>query len=305
MASSCSASPMRSLEVRRAGIAHPFGDDRSVQQPWPSAFTAEETDPFLMCDDYTFEAEGVAQHEDEFPVDWHPHRGIDVVSYIKRGRGRHADSLGNRVVFDTPGMQWMSCGSGVYHAEGGATPAGEVRDGFQIWVNVPALNKMDDPRYGTAGPSDLPLVELASGAFVRVLAGRLDSLDAQGPFLTAQPVLMLDLELQPGAQVSLPLPGTFDTCFVYAYRGAGAVAGTRLSAQHAMCLDASDAAARLVTLVADDVGVEGLGVLLFAGPIVMNTQAQIEETFRELRSGDFPPKRVPWNYRRAAAKNDH
>lgn len=69
-------------------------------------------------------------------VDWHPHRGMDILSYIKTGLGRHGDSMGNRETFATPGMQWISCGSGIEHAEGGGTAAGKVTKGFQLWINV-------------------------------------------------------------------------------------------------------------------------------------------------------------------------
>ena len=77
--------------------------------------------------------EGVVQHEDDFPIDWHPHRGFDICSYFKTGVGRHGDSLGNRETFSTPGMQWVSCGSGIEHAEGGGTPEGEMMSGFQLY----------------------------------------------------------------------------------------------------------------------------------------------------------------------------
>merc|ERR1739841_248215 len=121
------------------------------------------------------------------------------------------------------GMQWMSCGSGVEHAEGGATPAGEGRDGFQIWVNAPASRKMDDPRYGTATPEMLAPIELARGALVRLLAGKLG--DARGPFATAQHVQMLDFELQPDVSIEYSVPAGLDSCFVYAYWGAGILSG--------------------------------------------------------------------------------
>merc|ERR1719282_625583 len=115
----------------------------------------------------------------------------------------------------------MSCGSGVEHAEGGATPAGEVRDGFQIWINVPASRKMDNPRYGTVSPSMLTPIELNPGASVRLLAGELGA--ARGPFQTVQDIQMLDFELRPNASIEHTVPVGFNSCFVYAYRGVGTV----------------------------------------------------------------------------------
>jgi redox-sensitive bicupin YhaK (pirin superfamily) len=147
--------------IVKEGITRPFGDARTVKQAFPAAINSHESDPFLMCDYFDVtESKGKAQHDDDFPVDWHPHRGFDIASYLKTGIGRHGDSLGHRGTFDTPGMQWMSTGSGVEHAEGGANDKGQLIQGFQIWINVPAQHKMDDPRYGTVPTKDLPLVQI-------------------------------------------------------------------------------------------------------------------------------------------------
>merc|ERR1719399_1377949 len=105
-----------------------------------------------MCDEFGPTAsKGKAVNDDEFPIAFHPHRGQDLLTYLVAGVGRHADSMGNRGSFVAPGIQWMSAGSGIEHAEGGGTPTGEIMHGFQIWVNVPSVNKMDDPKYGIDG----------------------------------------------------------------------------------------------------------------------------------------------------------
>jgi quercetin 2,3-dioxygenase len=98
------------LASRPAQIAHPTGDPNfSVMQPFPSAFPAEESDPFLMCDFFgPTPSEGVILDPDRFPIGWHPHRGMDILTYMIEGIGRHADSLGNRADFSSPGMQWIS-----------------------------------------------------------------------------------------------------------------------------------------------------------------------------------------------------
>ncbi|CAK4077914.1 unnamed protein product, partial [Aphanomyces euteiches] len=140
--------PMPLIRIANSGKVHPFGDDRTVNQAFPAGIPSEESDPYLMCDYLSMEAVGLASDPDHFPVNWHPHRGMDILSYWKAGVGRHGDSLGNRESFIAPGMQWMSCGSGVEHAEGGGTAEG-IEAGFQIWINVPASKKMDDPRSGT------------------------------------------------------------------------------------------------------------------------------------------------------------
>lgn len=84
---------------------------------------------------------------------------MDICTYLIEGIGRHGDSLGNREEFATPGIQWISVGSGIEHAEGGGTPAGVNMQGFQIWINVPAENKMDDPSYGTHSPGEIPVID--------------------------------------------------------------------------------------------------------------------------------------------------
>jgi hypothetical protein len=105
--------------ITKHGITYPFGDDRSVFQAFPAGIPSKESDPFLMCDYFNMiESNGKAKNDDDFPIGWHPHRGFDIASYLKTGIGRHGDSLGNRESFNTPGMQWISVGSGVEHAEG-------------------------------------------------------------------------------------------------------------------------------------------------------------------------------------------
>ena len=121
---------------------------------------------------------------------------MDIATYLRTGVGRHADSLGNRETFDSPGVQWMSVGSGVEHAEGGANDKGTLVQGFQIWINVPKERKMDDPRYGTVPSKDLPCVTLDGGpGTARVLAGH--ALGVKGPFLTVQDVQISPVQRKP------------------------------------------------------------------------------------------------------------
>lgn len=182
-----SAVAMKLIRVAKAGLTRPFGDERTVTQAFPSGVNKEDADPFLMCDFFNMPSDGEVSHEDEFPVNWHPHQGQTVVTYLKSGVGRHADSLGNREVFPTPGMQWMNCGSGVEHAEGGGNPKGTPQEGFQIWINMPGKRKFDDPTYGTEPPDSIPLLDAGSGsAKVRVLAGPFA--DRVGPMKALVPI---------------------------------------------------------------------------------------------------------------------
>ena len=114
-----------------------------------------------MCDFFdTTEQEGKAKHEDDFPIQWHSHRGFDIASYLKTGVGRQGDSLGNRETFETPGLQWISVGSGIEHAEGGANEKGQTMKDFQIRINIPSEHKMDDPDYGTVSNQDMAVVSM-------------------------------------------------------------------------------------------------------------------------------------------------
>lgn len=312
-----SAARMLVKAVRKSQVAYPTGrKDFAVMQPFPSAVTTEESDPFLMCDLFgPMLSSGVETNPDKYPVEWHPHRGMDIATYIIEGRGRHADSMGNRGFFDSPGMQWCSVGSGIEHAEAGGTPAGDNMTGFQIWINVPAARKMDDPRYGTVPPSALPVVSFPGGVSGRLLAGTLggDS-STVGPFQTVQELLMLDLTLPPSSAWELPLAPHLDSVMAFVYRGDAVVNGAPVP-QHSVAL--MDASGPARTLAISTQGVGGASVMVFAGvrlnqpvawhgPFVMTTDAEIKATVREYQSGAFPPVRVPWDYKRLAAfPRDH
>jgi redox-sensitive bicupin YhaK (pirin superfamily) len=264
----CTKAAMRFMAVQRVvprGVTHPFGDERSVRQAFPVAIPKEQADPFLMCDYFdSIESTGKANHEDEFPVNWHPHRGFDIASYLRSGTGRHADSLGNRETYETPGMQWTSTGSGVEHAEGGANDKGQRVQGFQIWINVPADKKMEDPRYGTVPTKDLPLLQVDSGVKARVLAG--EAWDVTGPFLTTQSVQMIDLELDSAATATLEVTDGLDTAMVYVYEGSLMRLNTKetIPTGSVVLLDASLDDVRGLELMASDAE-GGAKVLVFAG----------------------------------------
>eukprot|EP00122_Pirum_gemmata_P003366 Pgem_evm1s3044 len=300
--------------------AHPFGDHRSVDQAFPGAVTAEQADPFLMLDDFTgMPSGGLAKHEDEFPIDWHPHAGQDVLTYLKAGVGRHGDSLGHRETFKAPGMQWMAAGSGVYHAEGGGTPKGVDSYGFQIWVNVPSERKFDDPRYGTVPPEDMPLLELNDNSKARVLAGEFDYKEKGevkkviGEFKTTQPVLMVDFEIGANGSYEHNVASNLDNCMVYIYKGNGKIQGKEVKDHQVMRLDASSQTDRNLVFEA---GEKGLLAMVLAGkrinepikwhgPLVMNTAEQVQEKLKAVRAGTFPPVRVDWDFYTASANPEY
>lgn len=298
---------MAVASVRLAKKSYPTGNPKfSVMAALPQSH-AEESDPFLMCDYYEERSKGVAKHPDDFPIDWHPHRGMDLLSYLKQGVGRHGDSLGNREVFATPGIQWTSAGSGIEHAEGGGTPEGHNVEGFQIWVNVPSARKMDDPRYGTNPREDLPEIEYP-GVSARLLAGSLDG--HKGPFITVQDIQIIDFTFAPLASHRHSVPVALDNALFYVSKGSGTINGVDVCTNQVIRLDGSNPLHRGVSISSS---ASGLTVLCMAGkrlnqpiawhgPFVMTTHEEIRQTIAEYRRGTFLRKRAPWDFKVVATR---
>jgi len=298
------------LYVRDAHTAHPTGDPNfSVMQCMPSAVPEAESDPFLMCDEFgpTPSKGAYGNNTDEgFDVAWHPHHGMDILSYIVEGRGRHADSMGNRETFDSPGFQWISVGSGIEHAEGGGTPKGERTHGFQIWLRMPHARMEDDPRYGTVKPADIPVVKLDRGV-VRVIAGPLGGV--VGPAKFAVTVQMLDVELEAEAEWNYTCPDDMDNVIFYAFKGAATLNRTTLlRAQQVARFDTSGP--RKAFLKAGAGGYRGLVFtgkmlkekLFWHGPFVCSSRSNLQTCFEKYQRGQLPSKRVAWNYKDVRAK---
>ena len=243
-------------------------------------------DPFLMLDEF-----GTDRPEDYiagFPS--HPHRGFETVTYMLDGRMRHRDNHGNEGVLVPGAVQWMTAGRGIVHSEMPEQQAGRMR-GFQLWINLPASDKMSAPRYQEFGPERIPSVEPLPGVRVKVIAGRVG--ETEGPI--AQPAtapVYLDLEFPGDAEFvhSLP-PG--HAGFAYVYEGAariGADEGAQLQAHELAVLGQGDAV-RIA-------GQAGARVLLVAGrplrepvarygPFVMNTREEIIQAVEDFRAGRF------------------
>lgn len=298
------------LTVRDARVAHPTGDPNfAVMQCMPGAMPEEECDPFLMCDEVGPILSGGAYGNDTdegFSVPWHGHHGMEILSYVVDGVGRHADSMGNRETFD--GFQWISVGSGIEHAEGGGTPAGQYRHSFQIWLRMPVANMEDDPRYGTVSRADIPMVQLDMGkGKVRVIAGSLDGVI--GPARYAVNVQILDVELEAGAEWSYTLPSDMDNVMFYAFQGGANInESSILKAQQICRFDTSGPRAAAIRA-----GANGYRCLVFAGkmtqekivwhgPFVCSSRQNLMDCFRKYQMGDFPPKRVSWDYRDVTQK---
>ncbi|TWI03407.1 hypothetical protein IP90_01208 [Luteimonas cucumeris] len=247
-----------------------------------------ELDPFLLLDEF-----GTDRAEDYiagFPE--HPHRGFETVTYMLDGRMRHKDNHGNEGLLVPGSVQWMTAGRGLVHSEMPEQESGRMR-GFQLWVNLPAKEKMTDPRYQEFAPAQIPVASPAPGVSVKVIAGDVDGV--RGPIdQPATAPLYLDIALDAGAawQYALP-PG--HNAFVYLYEGDASVGEgdeARVLATHELgvlgggdllVLKAGAADARLI-LVA---GRPLREPVARHGPFVMNTRQELMQAFVDFQEGRF------------------
>jgi len=245
----------------------------------------EMLDPFLLLD--AFGSETGADYIGGFPD--HPHRGFETVTYMLAGRMRHRDNHGNSGLLVPGGAQWMTAGSGLIHSEMPEQEDGAMR-GFQLWVNLPARDKMSAPRYQDISPEQIPEIAPAPGVRVRVIAGELAG--AHGPVsgIATRP-LFLDIALAAGAALDVPLPAGHNG-FVYVFEGPGVSIGDSalglnelgvLGPGDGVRLAAGGEATRLI-LVAGQPLNEPVAKY---GPFVMNTREQIMQAVEDFRAGRF------------------
>jgi len=246
-----------------------------------------DMDPFLLLDE--FRSDQAGDYIAGFPD--HPHRGFETVTYMLAGRMRHRDSAGNSGLLVPGSVQWMTAGRGLVHSEMPEQEDG-LMWGFQLWVNLPARDKMTTPRYQDISAERIPEIALGAGAKARVLAGQLR--DTAGPVETgATAATYLDIHLAPGASCEESLGAPEDTAFVYVYEGqleAGTAGAATLLARGT--LGVLDAGSRL-RLAAGAAAAKCIVVagrplrepVARYGPFVMNTRAEIEQAFADFRAG--------------------
>ncbi len=246
-----------------------------------------DLDPFLLLDEF-----GTDKAEDYiagFPE--HPHRGFETVTYMLDGRMRHKDNHGNEGVLEPGAVQWMTAGRGIVHSEMPEQREGRMR-GFQLWMNLPAKDKMTAPNYQEFGSDKLPVVERA-GVQVKVIAGTLDGVSGPVRQPATAPVY-LDIRLDAGVDFALPLP-VGHSAFVYVYEGGVSVGVSREAATiHAqelavlgdgseVILQGREAQSRLI-LVAGRPLREPVARY---GPFVMNTREELHQAFADFQAGKF------------------
>jgi redox-sensitive bicupin YhaK (pirin superfamily) len=246
-----------------------------------------DLDPFLLLDEF-----GTDKAEDYiagFPE--HPHRGFETVTYMLDGRMRHKDNHGHEGVLEPGAVQWMTAGRGIVHSEMPEQREGRMR-GFQLWMNLPAKDKMADPNYQEFGGDRLPVVD-RPGVNVKIIAGQLDG--AVGP--VKQPATdptYMDIRLDAGVDFALPLP-MGHSAFIYVYEGSVSVGVSR----EAATINGQELA---VLGDGEEVRLQGRAsrsrAILVAGrplrepvarygPFVMNTREEIMQAFADYQSGKF------------------
>ena len=292
--------------VKRIAQSQPTLEGAGVKLRRAFGFGAtDEFDPFLLLDDFRNDRPG--DYLAGFP--WHPHRGIETITYVLAGEVEHGDSLGNSGVLGAGDVQWMTAGSGILHQE---MPRGD-RDGrmhgFQLWANLPRSLKMTAPRYQDVSGGEIPTVVDDDGTAVRVVVG--EFLGKRGPVdgIAADPCY-LDISVPPGVRKHIPVETTRHA-FAYVFAGSGsfrdasepqAVRTDRVVDSGEEVVDLTGNRSLVLFDTGDEVvvqaGEEGIRFLLVSGrpleepvawqgPIVMNTPEELRQAYAELRNGTF------------------
>jgi quercetin 2,3-dioxygenase len=263
-------------------------------------------DPFLLFDD--FGSDQPDAYLRGFP--WHPHRGIETITYVLSGSVEHSDSLGNTGILGAGDVQWMTAGSGIMHQEMPAgNPAGQMH-GFQLWANLPAALKMTDPKYQDVPKAEIPVISEDDGTLVRVIVG--DFWGQKGPVdgIAADPQY-LDISVPPGVKKTFPMD-TYSKSFAYIFEGSGNFSDAstptgillekELAGHEVNIRDLSGQRTLVQFDTGDSVSVQagpqGVRFLLVSGtpikepvawhgPIVMNTRKELQQAFQDSKNDRF------------------
>ncbi|OFV93209.1 MAG: hypothetical protein A3G76_05970 [Acidobacteria bacterium RIFCSPLOWO2_12_FULL_65_11] len=293
--------------IRRVAQAVPTIEGAGVRlrRAFGNSGATSDFDPFLLLDD--FRSDNPDDYLAGFP--WHPHRGIETITYVLAGAVTHGDSLGNVGTLGAGDIQWMTAGSGILHQE---MPRGDGQGrmhGFQLWANLPSSLKMTHPRYQNASARDIPEVIEDDGTRVRVVCGTFGGKTGPVEGVAADP-RYLDVSVLPGRRKTLAVE-TSRHAFAYVFAGSGtfrdasqprpvftdtvAPAGTALPGEignrSLVIFDRGDE----VTVQAGDEGIRFLLVsgkpieepVAWYGPVVMNTESELRQAFTELQRGTF------------------
>lgn len=255
-----------------------------------------EYDPFLLLDD--FRSDNPSDYLAGFP--WHPHRGIETVTYVLKGRVTHGDSTGTEGVIGAGDVQWMTAGSGIFHQEMPEGDAAGAMYGFQLWVNLPAREKMSEPRYRGIEAASIPVIKRNDGVEIKVIAGTCEGISGPVADVVTKP-LYLDVHVPAQIEFTLDVQPK-DTVFAYVHEGAflceteGSLAAAggskailnnrdlaRFGEGETVKVTAGSDGARFLLVLGTPLGEP----IAWHGPIVMNTQAELRHAWEELEKGTF------------------
>jgi hypothetical protein len=246
----------------------------------------QNLDPFLLLDNFGTDNPG--DYIAGFPD--HPHRGFETVTYMLAGRMQHRDNKGNQGDLGPGSVQWMTAGRGIVHSEMPLQESGRM-SGFQLWVNLPARDKMCAPRYQDIAATDIPVVKDTNGVTVKVLAGTWRNATGPVQAIVTEPTY-LDVSLPAGAQFELDLPEGH-TAFAYVFEGAVAMGAdeTAVKAGHIAVLSngtrigarTREQAGRFILLAARPLKEP----IVQYGPFVMNTEREIQQAVMDFQAGKF------------------
>ena len=293
--------------VRSTHLARPTMEGAGVHLHRAFGFgDTSETDPFLLFDD--FRNDTPEHYQAGFP--WHPHRGIETITYVLDGEVAHGDSLGNQGVLGAGAVQWMTAGSGIMHQEMPKGNANGQMHGFQLWANLPSSLKMTAPRYQDIQDCDIPEIIDDDGTRVRIITGNFWGKTGPVDGVAAEP-MYLDVSIPPNTRKTLPVDA-YSNAFAYVFAGAGRFrdaskpVGVRVEkefqGEELNIRDLSGDRTLVYFDTGDEIsvtaGTEGIRFLLISGrplqepvawhgPIVMNTRAELHEAMRDLQNGTF------------------
>lgn len=252
----------------------------------------QDIDPFLLLD--AFGSENPEDYIKGFPM--HPHRGIETITYLLDGKVVHEDSLGNGGTLVGGELQWMTAGRGILHEE--MPKATKLLDGLQFWLNLPQKDKMTEPAYFSITPDMVKDIEIECGK-VKLISGEFQGEKGVDPKYVK--ATMMDITLNPNAVYELPVPPELNS-FVYILEGAAEfgtkkMVGEKYSAVifdqgDSICIHALDTGIRFVFLAGQPLNES----IAWGGPVVMNTEEELQEAFRELREGTFVKEKIDYVY---------
>jgi len=277
--------PGREREIVHAVRGQPASDGAGVRLLRVIGQRAlPDLDPFLMLDE--FGSDDPEAYLAGFPD--HPHRGFETVTYMLAGRMRHGDNKGNVGLLGPGSVQWMTAGRGIVHSEMPEQEEGLMR-GFQLWVNLPARDKMTEPRYQDLPAEAMPVLDIGGGSRVKVIAGRYAG--TPGPVQApATDPLYLDIDLAPGASLAVPVP-LGHSGFLYVYEGVMALGENAIGkGMLGVMGDGDRATLRTGEAPARAILVAGKPLkepVAKYGPFVMNTEAEIRQAIDDYQAGRF------------------